>query len=429
MYESGWQSWSPAGWYGLQQASPRPSSARIAAMSFRCGAVAPVGCFQGEGFMVVELAPGGPCVVWSAPDPTSEVPSIRLWQLGGRISVEANGTLRREELPGSGDSALKATCSRFGTEGPRAKSRGPSAWCSWGFYRGRVTAADVVENLGAAERLDLPIDVFLVDDGWQMGIGDWSGERPGFGDLAELSRVVRTSGRRLGLWLAPFLVGADSETAKEHPDWLVPGLLHPRAWGQRVGVLDTTNASASAHLEDQVRRLADMGCSYFKLDFLYAATMPGSRGVRPRLLEQYREAMARIVSAAGTGATILGCGAPLLPSVGLVDAMRVSPDIALHLEPVNQDLSQPSLAAAMHTGRARAAMNGRLWINDPDMLIARKRMPERDRWAAHVMATGGQITSGDRLAGLDSHGLALLRRALDGVAPSSAPRQEREHGV
>lgn len=418
VYESGWQSWSPAGWYGLQQASPRPSSDRIATMSFRSGALAPAGCFQGEGLLVLELACGGPCVIWSAQDPTLEVPSIRLWPFGDQLVVEANGTVARDEWPGPGDSALQAICARLGSGGQRPGSRAPHAWCSWGFYRGKVTSADVVQNLKAAESLDLPIEVFLVDDGWQMEIGDWSGARPGFGDLQEMSREVLSSGRRLGLWLAPFLVGANSEVAKDHPDWLVPGLAHPRAWGQTMAVLDTTRAAAAAHLEAQIRRLADLGCSYFKLDFLYAATLPGRSRPSQGLLAQYREAMVMIAGAAGPGATILGCGAPLLPSIGLVDAMRVSPDIALHREPVKGDLSQPSLAAALRTGQARAAMQGRLWNNDPDMLIVRRRMPERDLWAAHVMAMGGVVTSGDRLADLDPHGVTLLRQALSRAEPS-----------
>jgi alpha-galactosidase len=119
-----------------------------------------------------------------------------------------------------------------------------------------------------------------------------------------------------------------------------------------------------------------------------------------------------IREAIGPGATLLGCGAPILPSVGLYDAMRVSPDVAPLYEPAEGDLGAPSQLSAVHTGRARAFQHGRFWINDPDCLIVRPEVERREDWAEHVERFGGLRASSDRLDSLDSWGLETTRRLL-----------------
>lgn len=414
VYESGWQSWSPSGLYRLDQAPPRPSTDRSAAISYRPGRRPEPGRFQGEGLLLLDLPESQQCRVWSSTNPGLEVPTIRLSVEGRFVQVEADGPIVSETVAGSPAPVLARHFSGLGRQlGARlADVSFPGVWCSWGFHRRGVVAADVDEAVDQVERWDLPVDIFLVDDGWQLEIGDWRPERPGFGGLEALAGRLRSRGRRLGLWVAPFLVGSHSHLASKHPEWLLDGPTHPRCWGQGIAVLDLTNPDAGRHLQSQFQRLCELGCSYFKLDFLYAGAWPGrpSHGAGP--LDAYRHGMGLIRAAVGPQTTLVGCGAPLLPSVGLVDAMRVSPDIALHRHPAAGDLSQPALDSALFTGRARAGMHQRLWVNDPDMLLARPRMPERDLWAEHIARVGGVVASGDRLADLDSHGRDLLRSAL-----------------
>jgi alpha-galactosidase len=57
-------------------------------------------------------------------------------------------------------------------------------------------------------------------------------------------------------------------------------------------------------------------------------------------------------------------------------------------------------------------MNGRLWVNDPDHVVARADIKDREAWAEYVAGYGGVRFSGDRLAELDARGLELTRRAL-----------------
>jgi len=65
VYEHGWQSWSPSGWYRLDARPPRPTAPNHHVMAYRPGVDA--GRFQGEGLLAV--ATGGEVVVVAATTP------------------------------------------------------------------------------------------------------------------------------------------------------------------------------------------------------------------------------------------------------------------------------------------------------------------------------------------------------------------------
>ena len=75
------------------------------------------------------------------------------------------------------------------------------------------------------------------------------------------------------------------------------------------------------------------GYDYLKLDFLFAAAAEGTRHdpglTRAQTLRRGLEAIRR---GAGKKTFILGCGCPLGPAIGIVDGMRIGPDVAPHWE-------------------------------------------------------------------------------------------------
>ncbi len=275
----------------------------------------------------------------------------------------------------------------------------PPGWCSWSYYFKYVTEADVIENLEAAHRLSLPIEIVQLDDGYETDIGDWLDVRPEFGSLERVAERIREAGMRPGIWTAPFLVGPGSKLSREHPDWLVPNSDAGTHWNRPMGILDVTNPAAAEHLTNVFRTLAGWGFSYHKIDFPYAGAIPG--------LDEYREGMRLIREAVSAEAIILACGAPILPSIGLCDAMRIGPDVL-------QETADPQLdlESLLRTTGLRGWMNGRLWVNDPDCLVARPQVRDREAWAAHLEGYGGLAFSSDRLATLDERGLELTRRFL-----------------
>ena len=119
------------------------------------------------------------------------------------------------------------------------------------------------------------------------------------------------------------------------------------------------------------RWLRDAGFDYFKLDFLYAGALAGRRHRDVTGVAAYRSGPCLVRDAIGPEGYLLGCGAPILPSVGLVDAMRVSPDTYHPTEPEDEQRRLRGRTCVV----ARAWQHGRFWVNDPDCLVARRRSP------------------------------------------------------
>jgi alpha-galactosidase len=212
------------------------------------------------------------------------------------------------------------------------------------------------------------------------------------------------------VWLAPFVVGADTSLAREHPEWTAGEAGFN--WGQQLVGLDLTQPGVRDLLTAQLGRLTDLGVDYLKLDFLYAGALPGPRHEDVTAVKAYRSGLALIREAVGPDVYLLGCGAPILPSVGLVDAMRVSPDT---FHEGGQDGSR-GLRGLMSLA-ARAWQQGRFWVNDSDCLVARPGYALREQWAQAVAAYGGLRSFSDRIAELDRWGLDCARRLLSEPHP------------
>ena len=429
----GWQSWSPTTTYPVSGSGHRPGWPQMLTMCYRPGRPAPEQGFQGEGLLAVDPGDGGPVRLFAARDALADAPSIRAALVDDRLVVSADDPSIVEEstVDGPVEVALAGWADGVAAHAKAGPLRpAPTVWCSWYQYYTAVTEADMLENLDALGAHDLPVDVVQIDDGWQADIGDWLALSDRFGSLADLVARIRAAGRRAGIWVAPFLAGARSRLAAEHPQWLVAGADAGHNWDQDLYALDVTHPGAAAYLREVFGWLGDLGIDYFKVDFCYAGALDGRRADDLPALAAYRQGLALIREAIGPGAFLLGSGAPILPSVGLVDAMRVSPDIDAAVEPPGGDLSRPSQRAATMSTVARAFQHGRFWVNDPDCLIARPAVAERERWAHTVERFGGLRASSDRIADLDGWGLDTTRRLLASVPapePFDPPLPRRNH--
>lgn len=410
VYAEGWQSWSPTGWYRREDAVPRPAETWEHLMRFRPGVPVAAHGVQGEGLLVVDPGDGSAVRVYCAVDATAAVPSIRAEWRDDHVVVDATGPVWCGEVGADAGAALAAVGERIGTAaGARTTAVVPRVWCTWYRYFEAVTAADVSENLRAIDALRLPVDVIQIDDGWSLGTGEWTTPKPAFGALGATVDAIRQSGRRAGLWLAPFTVGASSDLARRHPDWLTGPA--GRNWGDDLFGLDPTHPGVIDHLAGVFTRVRDTGVDYLKLDFLYGGAVPGPRHDRDAsAISAYRRGLRLIREVMGEGTYLLGCGAPVLPSVGLVDAMRISPDT---FHEGGEDGSQGLRGRT--SLRARAWQHGRLWTTDPDCLVARPQFALREEWAREVFAAPGLRGFSDRIDELDERGIQLVRQLLQGT--------------
>jgi alpha-galactosidase len=391
-------------------------------MGWRPERVAPTDAYQGEGLLVVDPGDGSPAHRFAVFDPRDAVPSIRADSSSVRVSVSATGPVRHDLCPGGVQTALVgwaqelALAAGLGLAPLRAA---PTMWCSWYGYWQAITDRVILDNVKEIERLDLPVDVVQIDDGYQAEIGDWTQATPTFGSLRALAGELLARGRRVGIWTAPFLVGERSDLARRRPEWLVGETELGSHWNQRLFALDVTHPAVADHLRSVFAGFRDIGIDVFKLDFLYAGAIPGRRHGGVSALDAYHAGMALIREAVGPDAYVIGCGAPIIPSVGHVDAMRVSNDIAPHWEHDDGDLALGGGRGAVMTGAARAFQHGRLWVNDPDCVLAAPTVERREEWAAHVRAYGGLRAGGDRVADLDEWGIAVTRELLSTPPPAT----------
>ncbi len=465
----GWQSWSFTGARDLDAAGEPafPSGPWLRGLHHALGAPPAdrVGWHESELLTVIGATPAGPACCVGVLERGRSFGVLFARREGPAVRIEVELWLDAVLAPGE-ERELEPVRVALGTEpetlleshaeahgrfaGARVAHPFVTGWCSWYHFFHRVTESDVLRNVEAltAQRQALPVEVVQVDDGWQRAVGDWLETSPAFPrGLAPLAREIRSAGFVPGLWTAPFCAVPESAVARAHPEWLLRrddaallGLLHP-LWSPsgKVFVLDPSQDAVAIHLRELFASLVSMGFGYLKLDFLYAAAMAAeSADARVGRAERLRRGLAAIRAGAGEEAFLLGCGSPLGAAVGIVDGMRIGPDVAPHWLPdpplvAGVEATLPATRSAVRSILARAFLHRRLWLNDPDCLVARSRdsrlsPEERRTLAAAIASSGGMALFSDDVAALGPHERSLARdtlglaRRVDALGIPGGPR-------
>ena len=305
-------------------------------------------------------------------------------------------------------------------------------WCSWYHYFHSLTEEHVRFNLALAG--DWPFEVFQVDDGYQAAIGDWLVTNDKFSSgVDRLAADIAGAGYTPGIWMAPFLAHPESAVLTAHPEWAASdavtgeplmGWWNPD-WDGFQSTLDTTHPEVQQHLADTAAALVDMGYRYLKLDFTCVPALDGGRWADPSATpaERVRRGYEAIRRGAGDDIFLLACGAPLGAVVGVVDGMRIGPDVAPSWEHTDEFVMPgyeevtPATKGAWRSTLARSFLHRKLWLNDPDCIMLRTSetalSPEAARaWALAVGVSGGMAIVSDDLALLGPTDRALLDEAL-----------------
>ncbi len=312
----------------------------------------------------------------------------------------------------------------------------PTGWCSWYYFYGENTEEDVLANLEEIERQALPLEVMLIDDGYQREIGDWleTDETKFPRGMKWLAEKIKEAGHRPGLWVAPFAVSSLSHLYAEHPDWVLCSeegepILAWHHWAVPVYALDVSHPEVQGWLRDLFLVLSqEWGYELFKLDFLYAAALEGRRHAAQITRAQALRLGLEIIREAVGEKFLLGCGCPMGPAVGLVDGMRIGPDVATYWRYFQKDLSAAAVENALRNSVTRYFTHRRLWLNDPDCVLVRSRKEESDLTLNEVRTlitivglSGGLVMSGDDLASIHPSRLRYLRSILPPYGESAVP--------
>lgn len=311
----------------------------------------------------------------------------------------------------------------------------PTGWCSWYYYGPDVTGKDIQDNMEVIKEQAPELKYIQIDDGYQAYMGDYLTPAPSFSHLLELIEQIKEDGLEPAIWVAPFIAEADSALFREHPEYFVKDEKgHPLSsdqvsfGGWRRGpwyMVDATHPGARAHLREVFRVMnQEWGIKYFKLDANMWGAMPFGIHFDPRktYVEAYRMGMEAILEGAGSESYILGCNAPMWPSIGVVHGMRTTGDIYRRWD-VFDVLAKECFC--------RNWQHQRLWINDPDCVVlanvdqvligpdgeergtgSQITEAEFAYHRAHILASGGAVLSGDALTEIGPEHMAQLKRFL-----------------
>lgn len=253
-----------------------------------------------------------------------------------------------------------------------------AGYTSWYNYYQNINEEIILRDLQGLARAGKNANIFQIDDGYETKVGDWDMDAVKFPNgLAPIVDRIHEQGLMAGLWYAPFAAQFKANVIKNHPDWLIRNkhgrpVISGIAWGGFYA-LDFEKEEVREYIKaffDKV--FNEWHFDMVKLDFLYAAAIEPRNGkTRGQLM---CEAMDFLRECCGDK-IILGCGVPLAPAFGIVDACRISCDVEntfkekFYVKVTNQEIISAKMA--MVNSVYRRHLNGRIWANDPDVFFLR----------------------------------------------------------
>lgn len=263
------------------------------------------------------------------------------------------------------------------------ENRRRTGYTTWYNYYGNINEKVVLRDLNSISKLNTKIDCFQIDDGYQNAIGDWldTDKKKFPNGMKSIADSIHKSDMLAGIWLAPFAGTKSSKLFKAHKDWFIKDKNgKPYKTGHNWGgfySLDIYNPDVRAYLKhvfDVV--LNDWGYDLVKLDFLYGAcVLPMHNKSRGEIM---CDAMDLLRECCGDK-LILGCGVPLMPAFGKVDYCRIGSDISLGWKPRKHAIREEvSTVHAVCNTIFRRHLDGRAWMNDPDVFLLRDKNVKTD---------------------------------------------------
>ncbi len=304
-----------------------------------------------------------------------------------------------------------------------ARAVAPTGWCSRAELGDAVSEAAVVANTElCAASFDRRFFRYIeLDDGYQRAAGAWDTNDKFPHGHAWLTDQIHAKGFKAGLWLAPFAVATASGIPTAHPEWLLTDTTGPvvcatrAAWGGTIYALDGAHPTVQQWLFDLARRVVrDWGYDHLRIDALRWATVGTGHYGGLTHAEAYRAGLGALRDGLGTEAFLTASAAPLQHTVGLVNGMRIGPDV---------EASWGGLQPAARTTGLRSFYQRSAWLSDPDCLIVRPPLSlgEAQAWASLVALSGGLTLFSDDLPKLPPERLAILPRTLPAAPVAGRP--------
>lgn len=296
----------------------------------------------------------------------------------GAIWVNESNPLHLFIKSGSEDEVFNSYFSELKIKTPSNKPL--TGWTSWYNYYQNITEDIIIENLNAVKKHAPDFKVFQIDDGFQCAVGDWLDiDHQKFPKgMDYLASEIHKNDYLAGLWLAPFAAEKTSKIFKEHSNWILKDKKgNPVVAGGNWSTfyaLDFYNDEVRAYLKKVFDTVFNIWkYDLVKLDFLYAVCLVPQHGKSRG--EIMCEAM-EFLRECAKDKLILGCGVPLGAAFGLVDYCRIGCDIGLdwndkfYMKYLHRE--RISTLNALVNTISRNHLNGRAFLNDPDVFLLRE---------------------------------------------------------
>ena len=254
-----------------------------------------------------------------------------------------------------------------------------TGWTSWYNYYENINQSIILENLRNFRDFKKNIDIFQIDDGYQTAVGDWlSVDTVKFPNgMKYICDNIKKDGYKAGIWLAPFVCETNSKIFHEKKQWILKDekgeyVLAGSNWS-KFYALDIYNIEVRDYIKKVFSViLNDWGYDMVKLDFLYAVCLlPRKEKTRGQIMTEAMEFLRECVGEK----IILGCGVPLGPAFGLVDYCRIGCDVGLdwddnfYMRKLHRE--RVSTFNSIRNAIGRRHLNGRAFLNDPDVFLLR----------------------------------------------------------
>jgi hypothetical protein len=292
--------------------------------------------------------------------------------------------------------------------------------------------------------VDYGFELIQLDDGWQNGPdrkhlqkwrprNDFSTHRidgPYPNGMKKTADVIISNKMVAGLWLMPFAWDANCELLKNQQYLFAKdslGNVRNVEWAGEC--LDMTNPQTKEFVFQSLKRVTKLwGYKYIKIDALFTGlaadhiytSFPHYTNDNlgktifydptKTAIDAFREGLKNVRNAVGPETYILGCNLAqnyrmLGSAIGLVDGMRVGPDVTTNWESLMKGLQMPTRLYFLHN---------KVWHNDPDHLMLRKPLSYiQARTMANWVAISGQLNlCGEHIPTIGDERVNLYKRSI-----------------
>ena len=294
-------------------------------------------------------------------------------------------------------------------------------YTSWYNYYQNINEQIILRDLDA---LDERFNLFQIDDGYQTFVGDWLDvdENKFPNGLSFIPEKAHARGFKAGIWLAPFVAEEKSRLFREHPEFFKRdrkgAFVKCGSNWSGFYALDLEKPEVKDYVKTCLRHYADMGFDLFKLDFLYAASLPEYDGKTRSEAAEESYAFLREVLA---DKLILGCGATTFNAEGKFDYLRVGTDVSLSFDDAFYmrlfHRERPSTKATLQNTIYRSFMDGAFFGNDPDVFLLREENLSLSEGNKRALLTvnalfGSVLMTSDNIGAYDKKQKEELDRAF-----------------